>query len=375
MSCERFDDRIDLHAAGELDAETASALGRHAAECPACAARIEAARRRIATLETTLARFRAADDLVARTMARVRAEPARPEKPLIPRISHPVLRYAAMAAAAALFVMAGYGFLRGKPAARLVGGRMARVGARTASLAPGAALVKGDVVATPRGGRAVAVVDLAGGRMRAAMRPASVMRIADPRYGTVAHLARGGLVIGVRGRRGAAAVSTPLARVTALGGTVSVHVVPQPGPAGPAGRFRGLVTLRAHDGWARVQLASRRGETVALRPGQALILRSGPSRSPAMQPLPRDEVHQRLVRQREDTERRIAHFRRQWEDVSRMVRDAPREELPRLFVEGVRFQAEIIKAAAVQRDLCRRLDLLQRIDEDPQILRVVHPER
>ena len=374
MSCERFANSLDLDAAGELDAATAAALERHAAGCGACQARIAEARERLAELEACLARCRVGDDFVARTMAQVRLEPPRAEEPLVPRVTHPVLRYLTMAAAAALFILAGYGFLRGTPSARFVGGPMARIGREAASLVPGAALSSGDIVATPRAAKEVALVDLARGRMRAAVKPASVLRIADPRCGTVAHLSRGGVIMGVREQGGCSAVSTPLARVTALGGAVSVHVVPQAGASGEGG-FSGLVTLKAHDGWARVQIASYRGGAVMLRPGQALILRSGRRVRAGAQPLAYDEIRRRLERQREGIGQRLEHFRRQWEDVSRMVRFATPEEMPRLFIHGVRFQAEINKSAALQREIDRRLDLLHRIEQDPEILPVLRRER
>ncbi len=386
MNCERSQDQFELFAAGELPAETAAELEGHAAECPACAARIEAARRRLAALDEALASVRAADGFVERTMARVRREPERPDQPLIPQITHPVLRYAAMAAAAALFVLAGYGFLRRAPLARfegyapigraasLVPGRLERVGAKPAT--QGSALSYGDVVATPRDtGNKLAVMRLAGGRLVAAMKPASVVRIADPRSGTVAHLARGGLVMRALGKHAGPAVTTPLARVAAVGGAVSVQVLPKPATGEPSGSFRGLVTLRAHDGWARVQLASRRGETVTLRPGQTLILRSEGRPPTGAEPLPHDEIRRRLTAQREAVAQRLAHFRRQWEDVSGMVRYAPPEELPRLFVDGVRFQQQINRHEVVAREIDRRLELLSRIEEDPQILQALHRER
>ena len=388
MNCERFQDQFELFAAGELPAEAAAELERHAAECAACAARIATARRRLAALDEALSSVRAAEGFVERTLARVRREPERPDQPLIPQITHPVLRYAAMAAAAALFVLAGYGFLRRAPLARfegyapmgqaasLVPGRLARVGAKPASLAQGSALSHGDVVATPRDTEnKVAVMRLAGGRLVVAMKPASVVRIADPRCGTVAHLARGGLVMRARGKHAGPAVTTPLARVAAVGGAVSVQVLPKPATGEPSPSFRGLVTLRAHDGWARVQLASRRGETVTLRPGQTLILRSEGRPPTGAEPLPHDEIRRRLTAQREAVAQRLAHFRRQWEDVSGMVRYAPPEELPRLFVDGVRFQQQINRHEVVAREIDRRLELLRRIEEDPQILQALHRER
>ncbi|MFW6161716.1 MAG: anti-sigma factor family protein [Planctomycetota bacterium] len=380
MNCEAFENQIDLFAAGEVDAVTAAALERHAAQCSACADRVQAARRRQTALERALEPFRAAEDFTARTMARVRREPERPAKPLIPTIQHPALRLAALAASIALFALAGYGWLRGSPSARVVRGPIARVSRTTASLAPRAALSDGDVVATPRSAKSPALVDLAGGRLRVAVKPASVVRITDPRCGTVAHLARGGLVIGARRAGGCTAVTTPLARVTALGGAVSVQVVPaseesEESEKSGEGGFRGLVTMRVHKGQARVQLASRRGHTAVLRSGQTLVLRSGQRRRAQVQPLPHDEIRRRLAEQRDQVEQRLAHLRRQWEDVSRMVRFAPPEEQAQLFVEGVRFQAQMQQALAIRRAIDRRLGLLDRIEQDPEILAALRGAR
>ena len=124
MKCDQLHQHVDLYAAAELEAGLAVELEAHAAECAECAAQVAAARGRIAALEASLDRFRADDGFVARTMARVRAQGERPEMaPLVPQITHPVLRYVAMAAAAVLFALAGYGFLQRDPAARVVRSR------------------------------------------------------------------------------------------------------------------------------------------------------------------------------------------------------------------------------------------------------------
>jgi hypothetical protein len=281
-----------------------------------------------------------------------------------------------MAAAAVLFVMAGYGFLRPAPPARMVRGSMARMGgAQEASLAPGAALARGDVVATPANARGVALVDLAGGT-RAAVKPASVVRIVDPRRGMVAHLARGGVILRGPTKPGSPAVSTPLASVAAVGGVVSVHVVPQPGPAGPGDRFRGTVILKAHKGWARVQLTARQGRTIALRPGQTLILRSDRPQPPrAMQPLDIDELRRLFRRQLDDAQRGRDHFQRQWDQLAQLVRDAPPDELPQIFLRGLQFRSEIQKMDARRRGVQRRLDLLEQIEQDPRIIRALYRDR
>ena len=221
-------------------------------------------------------------------------------------------------------------------------------------------------------------MELAGGRLRVAVQPSSVVRITDARCGTIAHLARGGLLLGSNGQPGCPAVSTPLARIAPLSGTVSVQVVPQPGPADPTGDFHGLVTLRAHKGWARIQLAtSQRGGVVTLRPGQTLILRSDlPQAAAAAQPLDYDELREGFRRKIGDVAQQIDHFQREWDQVSQLVRHAPPEDHPSLFLKGVQYQVEIRRAAAVRAELQRRLDLLQRLgDEDPRILPVLHQGR
>jgi len=373
MDCKRLDEQIDLYVAGELDGESAAELERHAEACADCRARLEAARRRLEVLDNELGRYRADEGFVARAMARVRAEAERPPEPLPPEsLTTRLSRYAAMAAAAGLFLLAGYGLLRQGPSARFLRGPMARVGPQAAQLVPGAVLATNDVVATPAGAKEPALVDLGEGRLRVAVKPASVLRIADRRAGPIAHLYRGGLVC--RARRGESpAIATPLACVAAGQGAVGVHVVPQGSQGGKPSQFRGTVALVAYDGWARVQVAGPRRAVVTLRPGQTLVLRSG--RQPMAPPLPAAAIRKRYASQLGEVDRRLAHFKRQWDHVSSRVRMVPPEDHPRLFIDGVRLQAEIHKMMKSRGELRRRIELLEHFQDDPQALRCLATDR
>jgi len=377
MSCGRFHHLFDLYAAGELDPATAADLESHAADCAACRELLDGARRRIHTLEVTLGSFRASSDLVERTMARVLAEVERtaPPPPAPETLVRRIGRYAALAAAAALFVFAGYGFLFSQPTARYVAGPASRVGAKAASLAPGAALNRGEVVATPPSASESARFRLGGGRVDAWMRPGSIVRIADPRLGTVAHVARGGMLVRRVGDQGAAAaVSTPLGRVAALDGAVSVHVAPLPSTGSEPQAFRGYVTLAAHNGWAQVQVVGREHKVVTLRPGQGLVLRSG--RGQVAQPQAAGAIRQRLAGQIRGIKEQMQNLNRQWEHVSAMVREAPREEHPKLFIDGVRLQGMMRKAAIAHGEAARRLKLLECCqDDDRATLRSLQADR
>jgi hypothetical protein len=288
MNCQHFDDIVDLHAAGEADPATAAAAESHASDCPACRERLQAARRRLAALEAALGRHRASPGFVERAMARVGAEAQADAAGEEQREGTwgRVARYVAMAAAAALFVLAGRGFLRRQGPARLEQGVVAVAGPNARPLKASSPLAVGDVLATPTDRRASLV--LAGGRLRVVLEPATVVRITDPPRGTAHEVLRGGAWCRASSARGAPAIASPLARVAASQGVVSVHVNPhRAAGASPTGRFQGEVTLVAHEGGARVLAGRQRGRkgALALKSGQVLTLRS-PGRAEALRARP-----------------------------------------------------------------------------------------
>ena len=52
-TCDKVEDRIDLYAAGEADASTRAAVGRHLKVCPACAESHRQARQTLGLLDQT----------------------------------------------------------------------------------------------------------------------------------------------------------------------------------------------------------------------------------------------------------------------------------------------------------------------------------
>jgi len=373
MTCQQLDDILDVYAAGELDREPAADAERHAAECSECAGRLEAARRRLQALDGVLAGLRKGDDFAERVMARIRAEAppaAEPDaEPAPDRLRTRLLRYAAYAAAACLFILAGYGFLRRPALAHLRQGPMVRVGSNAGLLSPGAAIGHNEVVATPADAKGLACLDLAAGRMRAVLSPGSELRLTDPRSGVVASLERGDLFWRVLSKDASPVIASPLARVQGGRGDFSLHVAPRPDEE--RGRFSGQVTVVAHTGDARVHLAGQGGGVLELHPGQILALRSDPRRIVA-QPVAFDLVQKQLQGQLRELQQRRAGFERQWLTISQAVRQAPTGQHPDLFRRGVVCQETLRQTDAACAELSRRLELLQHChDEGQHIFRVV----
>jgi len=373
MNCHRFDDILELYAAGEADAEAGAALERHASECPECRAGIEAARSRLRALEAGLGRFRAAEGFVERAMARVRAEAAREAEPgpAPEPLTSRFLRYAGYAAAAALFVLAGYSLLQRTPRARLVSGPVACAGPNARALDPGSALTVNDVLATAADPEAKACVELASGRMRAVLAPQTVVRITDPRGGAVAYVARGGLFWRVKSERGAPVVASPLLKVAASRGAMSLHVTPKPGYGRERRGFRGIVTLVAHEGEARALVPGGRAGVLSLRPGQVLTLRSD-RRAVLVRPRPFEDVRRRLLSRLSQVQSRLAELQRLSEQVSFQFRSAPAERQPVLLQRVVEYQKAMQRIHTDHLELGQRLDLLKRYqDQGRRIFRFV----
>lgn len=280
MNCARSNDLIDLCVARELDADLARDVEHHAAHCPVCAQRLAASRSLITTLDTTLDRFRAADDFAERTMARVARDigslSAREPQP--ESLRSRFLRYSALAAACLLFALAGHRLFARRPLGRLRGGqaKLGRAHRADKTIQPGASLDCGDTIETPENGEAV--VDLAGGRMRAVLKRNTIVRICDPRRGAVAHVEQGDFFCRVASDEGSPVIVSPLGRIGTTHGAISVHVAPARTSGPAAGRFRGSVTLAAHEGGARVLLPGGRS-ALTLRPGQVITLSTDPGPS------------------------------------------------------------------------------------------------
>jgi len=373
MNCERFDDQAELYTVGELPPELAAEAEAHLAACPACRQRAAAARRRLRALDAALAPHRAPEGFVARTMARIRAEaaPLRAE-PLRRR----VLRYAAIAAAAALLAMAGYGLLRPGGDSWLENGTVAVLGPNARPLGPRQALKPGDVLATPAGGSAT--LALAGGRLRVALAPLTTVRIADPSTGTALQLVSGEVYCTGSKAEGTPSVACPLANVAAGPGVVSLHVTPEKGaspPANGAEPFQGTVTLASHDGTARVMASGRGLAAIPLEQGHVLALSSDRRRA-LLTPVGFEQLREVL-----NAERRAAaarHRELEWRCDTLMggiqwVADPDRVQVLRWADE---LQEAMGQLRAIQAELDHRLKLLERSQaEGRRVFRLSPPRR
>lgn len=371
MDCERFDQLVDLHLTNELETAQDAALREHAEQCGLCRRRLLAAQSSVDRLSPALEAVRLPDDFTLRTLARVLKEAqARPEpEEALPPESLPrrILRHSAMAAAAVLFLLAGYGFLHRPSIARVRKGQVGLAsldGAAAArSLGPGSPLSTGDVLRTAEG--ANAVVDLASGRMRAVLGPNTRIRIGDPRRGIIAYVDRGDLYWRVHSSVGAPVVGSPLAHVAAADGTVSLHVSPVPRPGRPSPTFRGVVTLTSHEGVTRVLLPGRDARVMTLRPGQVVTLCS--DTGPGV-PCTFDDVRRRLQERLQELERNRAQLEGQWQAISQQVRSAPAEALPRLFHDGERTRNALARAGAIHAEILRRIGLLDRYSRQSRVI-------
>lgn len=373
MNCQRFDEIVDLLAARELEPSAAAEAEAHAGQCPECAGRLDAAWARLRTLEASLGTLSLSDGFIERVMAGVRAEAARAQKPAEApsqeRWRTRVLRYAAYAAAASLFIMAGYGFLHRPDAARFRSGNASLVGVNSAQLAPDTRLAAGQVVATPANATGMGRLDMAEGRLQAVLAPGSLLRLADPRSGVFATLDRGDLFWRAAGQH-AAAFATPLARVRTGPGDFSIHVAPTQGEGEP-GRFTGRVTIVTRNGSASVQVVGQEQGPLTLSPGHVLTLRSDPHRLVA-QPLPFEAVEQSLLSQIQEFQANRGNFQRLWQEISDAVTTAPTQQRSDLFRRAVGYQEAIRQADQAAAERARLLEALRHAHEQGNhIFRVV----
>jgi len=364
MTCQHFDEFADLYAAGELDPASAAEAQTHLAQCQACRERVAAGRARLGALEAALAAYRLPGSFVDRTMARILAEmaPAARREGPEPFRSR-LLRYAAMAAAAVLFVLAGYGFLHKPPVARFESGMAAVAGPNARPLVPGTPLAVGDVLVTQPGRQAYVV--LGGGRLRMWLAPQTVVRIADPRSGTMAQLVRGDALCRASTATGSSVVALPLAKVTPSDGVVGLHVTPQPA-SGSAG-FRGLVTLVAHDGGAQVLVPGQQTGPVRLQRGQVLTLGTERRRAPA-NPISLDQLREAVNNELRSVHMRYGELELMWQGVTEGMQRGLPGDRGQLLRHAVEIQDAMRQAQAMYSELDRRLRLLDGYQKQGQQL-------
>jgi len=361
MNCQKLDDILELYLIGELAPDEAAAATEHLAACAHCQASLAAARARLATLEAALATHRASPGFTDHTMARVVAQ-VRPQavaEPAPDSWRTRLFRYAALAAAAALFVVAGYGFLRRQPTARLEDGVVAVAGPNARSVRADTPLSAGDVLATPADRRAS--LALAGGRLRVRLEPRTVIRIPDPNSGTAVHLMRGEMYCRASGDGQSPVVAAPLARVAPENGIVSVHVTPHAKRSAAAGQFQGTVTLVAHDGGARVLLSGRRPRQLQLARGQVLTLRTDGSPTLA-RPVSLDQVRGLVERNLREVMTRHGELELRRDLIAaRRHHGSPVEQLQLLRAEG-ELEEVMRRTRAAHTALNHRLELLDRCE-------------
>lgn len=354
MTCERFENLAELLVLGELQPDQAAAAEAHLAECAACRQAFAAARRRLCALANALCQHRMAEDFAERTMARVRAEAApaqaEPERPEPMRSR--LFRYAALAAAAALLAMAGYGLLRPRSGAWLESGTVAVVGPGSRMLRPNEPLVPGQELATPPGG--TATLALAGGRLRVAMGPQSRVRILDPRTGTAVRVLQGEAYCRGSDAAGTPMVASPLANVAAGSGVVSLHVSPEPA---------GSVIVAALDRGARVAVAGQQGPTVPLERGQVLTLSAERPGSLSL-PIPIERLRRALEAEARATMARHGELEVKWHALLRgLAEGGERMPLGRMASD---LQEALGQTRALHGELTRRLSLLDRWEAEGQ---------
>jgi len=366
MNCQRFDEMVDLLAAGELEPGASAEAESHAGQCPECALRLEAARERLRTLEAGLGALSVSDGFVERVMAGVRAEARRAEKPAEQtpreRLRGRLLRYAAYAAAASLFLMAGYGFLQRPSAARFLSGKA--TGEDAKDIPAGARIPAGGRIVTPVSSNQLSRLDLEEGRLQAVLAQGSVLRLADPRSGVLATLDRGDLFWRAVGARASAAFATPLGRVQAGTGDFSIHVAPTQGE-GEGGHFTGQVTIVTRNGSASVQVLGQDQGPLTLGPGQVLTLRSDPHRL-VTPPLPFDAVEKSLQGQIRELQANRGNLERLYQEVSNAVRTASVQQQGELFRKAVGYQEAIRQADQGANERARLLEVLRRVHDQGQ---------
>jgi hypothetical protein len=371
MNCERFDDQAELYVVGELSPELVAEAEAHLAACPACRQRADAARRRLRALDAALAPHRASDGFVDRAMARVRAEaaPLRAEGP--EPLRRRVLRYAAVAAAAALLAMAGYGLLRPGGDSWLESGTVAVLGPNARPLGPRQTLRPGDVLATPAGGSAT--LAFANGRLRVALAPLTTVRIADPSTGTALQLVSGEIYCAGSKAEGAPTVACPLANVAAGPGVVSLHVTPEKGAAPPANGtepFQGTVTLASHDGTARVMALGRGPAAIPLEQGHVLALSSDRRRA-LVTPVGFEQLRQVVDAERRGAMARHRELEWRWDTLMGGIEGLADPDRVQVLRWADELQEAMGQMRAIQAELDHRLKLLERCQaEGRRVFRV-----
>ncbi|NQT86213.1 hypothetical protein HQ560_05570 [bacterium] len=370
MSDEKFDDLIDLYAAGELDAAARTSVETYIEEHPDRVAELNAARERQSALEARLASHRVSDGFVERTMVAIQAAaPATapvvdaPPERLVTRI----FRFAAMAAAASLLLAGSYGMMSPGPAGRIAAGSATRVSAnRTVNAAAGATLACGDVVKTTGTPGDFTRISLAQGRLRGALAPGSRLQVCDERKGSIALLHQGDLFWRASSSRAAPVVDTPLIRVAAMDGDMSLHVKPSPQATG--NRFRGTVVLAAHRGAAQVFIPGRRRGPITIRGGQMLTLHTGVRR--IAQPQNPDIVCQKLRESAAQKTQAFDALKERWEAISEAVRGAPKDAQWKLFEQAAQAQAQMRQTRS---DLAKIHQAIQRLERCRTNSRQVFP--
>ncbi len=353
MNCQEFDDIVELYLVGELDPETSALAEAHVGGCRACSERLAAARERLAVLDSALGAHKASENFVERTMLRVRflaSEADEGPEPLRSRL----LRYAMLAAAAMFFVLAGYGFLRGRPLAVVERGSVAVVGPEPRAVGARSRLTPGDVVMTPPG--STAMLSLVGGKLKAALGPGTVVRVADPRSGAALHVLRGEVYCRATSPRGVPVVAAPLARVAPGPGLVSLHVQPQ--PVRGASGFHGTVTLVAHDGRAAV-IMKRGRRVLRVRSGQVVTVRSDGGWG-LLGPTPLERLRQEVERRLAATAARCNELEVSRQRLAEALRQAPVEAQGELFRRVAEVEETLRRFEALSAQLLHQRAVLER---------------
>lgn len=366
MNCAGFDESAELYVLGELAAPQLAEAEEHVAQCAVCRASAEAARLRLRALEAVLAPHRVSEGFAERALARVRAEaaPAEPE----PQAEGPepvrsrIFRYAALAAAAVLLALAGYGFLRRSSGAWLEHGAAALVGPSPRALRPREPLAPGQELMTAANGSATLALD--GGRLRVALAPMSRARILDPRSGTALQLLRGEAYCRGSGGGDPPLVASPLASVAPGQGIVSLHVAPEPGSREPAAAGQpshGTVIVAAHGGAARVIMPGHPGPPVPLERGQVLTLSSDRPRG-LWVPVPIERLRQSLQAEARAAAARHGELELRWHALMRgLAEGGDHFPLSRLAGE---LQEALSQTQSLREELTRRMAVLDRWESE-----------
>jgi hypothetical protein len=251
--------------------------------------------------------------------------------------------------------LAGYSFLRRGSMAWVENGTVALAGPTARRLGPASALAAGDLVATPPDHGATLL--LAGGRLRVALAPASVVRITDPRTGTALQLIRGEAHCRGSASESTPMVASPLANVAAGPGAFSLRVAPEPAAHGAAAGT--LVTLAAHEGAPRVVVLGKGAGAMPVESGQVLTLSSDQRRS-LSKPIPIERLRQLLEAERRATMTRHGELELRWEALMQGRPEARRDGLAPLSRHASELQEALGQTRALHTRLQNDLNLLDR---------------